>query len=458
MDEDIQDRLRGVAVGAAIGDVLGMPLEFGPAIPADRLVRTMHSGRLPAGAFTDDTEMALALADSLLERSPLDADSLARHFVAWYRTGPSDVGIQTSNVLGRIARGTPWQAAVDAVQRAKPESAGNGSVMRCWPVALAHWDDLDSLLADSRLQSQVTHPHPECVAGSAFVNATIYHLVHGAEAQAAVGQALDQVDVAARAAPGYRGGPVEAAWRAAQQRLGAPHGRKRDLGPADDQFLRGSRGAGGQPGQRRRHGGSRGRRVGRRSLWAGGDLGCLAGQPPRRVAAAQRHPLGRGAAGRARRSAGGTGGSIMAHWRMLAFMDKRLFTVSESLSRVLRDYPEAIGLSLDSQSWTGVEQLLAQARRHGLALTAEILQEVVEQDDQQRFAFSENKAHIHAAQDHSLPIDILAVRVSQPVSRCRRLNSDLLHATELFPFTLSLSPSALAYSERLRPASTERAA
>ena len=103
MDTDLQDRLRGVAVGAAIGDALGMPLEFGPAIPADRLVRTMQSGRLPAGAFTDDTEMALALADSLLERSPLDADSLARHFVAWYRTGPSDVGIQTRDVLGRIA-------------------------------------------------------------------------------------------------------------------------------------------------------------------------------------------------------------------------------------------------------------------------------------------------------------------------------------------------------------------
>ena len=193
MDAELQDRLRGVAVGAAIGDALGMPLEFGPAIPADRLVRTMRAGRLPTGAFTDDTEMALALADSLLERSPLDADSLARHFGAWYHTGPSDVGIQTSNVLGRIARGATWQLAVDAVQRAKPDSAGNGSVMRCWPIALAHWDDLDRLLADSRLQSQVTHPHPECAAGSAFVNATIYHLVHGVEAQTAVGQALDQV-------------------------------------------------------------------------------------------------------------------------------------------------------------------------------------------------------------------------------------------------------------------------
>ena len=195
IDETLQDRLRGVAVGAAIGDALGMPLEFGSAIPADRLVRTMHSGRLPAGAFTDDTEMALALADSLLERSPLDADSLARHFVTWFRADPSDVGIQTSNVLGRIARDATWQAAVDAVQRAKPESAGNGSVMRCWPVALVHWDNLDSLLADSRLQSQVTHPHPECVAGSAFVNLVIYHLMHGAEPQTAVTRALDDADL-----------------------------------------------------------------------------------------------------------------------------------------------------------------------------------------------------------------------------------------------------------------------
>ena len=195
IDEDIRDRLRGVAVGAAIGDALGMPLEFGPAIPPDRLVRTMQPGRLPAGAFTDDTEMALALADSLLEHAPLDADSLARHFVAWYRTGPSDVGIQTSDALGRIARGSPWQTAVDAVQRSKPDAAGNGSVMRCWPVALAHWDDLEHLLVDSRLQSLVTHPHPECVAASAFVNATIHHLVHGVEAHAAVGQAIDQVEM-----------------------------------------------------------------------------------------------------------------------------------------------------------------------------------------------------------------------------------------------------------------------
>ncbi len=66
--------------------------------------------------------------------------------------------------------------------------------MRCWPVALAHWDDLATLLAASRLQNQVTHAHPDCVAGCAFVNAAIYHLVHGVPPQQAVAQALDDAD------------------------------------------------------------------------------------------------------------------------------------------------------------------------------------------------------------------------------------------------------------------------
>jgi ADP-ribosyl-[dinitrogen reductase] hydrolase len=191
MSSDLRDRLQGVAVGATIGDALGMPLEFGPPIAPNRLVRTMQPGRLPAGAFTDDTEMALALAESLLAHSPLDAADLAQRFVAWYHAGPPDIGIQTRDVLGRIASGVSWQAAVDASHRANPNAAGNGSVMRCWPVSLAHRDDLDRLLVDSRLQSQVTHPHPDCVAGCAFVNAAIYHLARGFPAQEAIVRALD---------------------------------------------------------------------------------------------------------------------------------------------------------------------------------------------------------------------------------------------------------------------------
>lgn len=191
----VRDRARGCAVGAAVGDALGMPLEFGPRQPAERLVRDMRAGRIPAGSFTDDTEMALALAESLLAHCPLDGDDLALRFVDWHRAGPDDVGIHTSTVLSGIAAGRPWQQVVEAVQKRRPDSAGNGSVMRCWPVALAHWDDLDQLLADSRLQSQVTHPHPECVAGSEFANVTLFHLLHQVPPAEAVRRALEAVQL-----------------------------------------------------------------------------------------------------------------------------------------------------------------------------------------------------------------------------------------------------------------------
>jgi len=204
----MHDRARGCAVGAAIGDALGMPLEFGPRQPADRLVREMEAGRIPAGTFTDDTEMALALAESLSAHRPLSPADLAERFVAWYRAGPADVGNHTRAVLGRLAGGEPWEQAAEAVQRQQPESAGNGSVMRCWSVALAHWDDLDRLLDDSRLQSRVTHPHAECMEGSGFVNAVIYYLMRGIAPAEAVERSLDAVDMPAslrtviEAAPG----------------------------------------------------------------------------------------------------------------------------------------------------------------------------------------------------------------------------------------------------------------
>ena len=181
MDERLLDRLRGCAVGAAIGDAMGMPLEFDPPPPADSLVRDMKSGRLPAGSFTDDTEMALALAESLLHRRPLDPEDLAQRFVAWINAGPPDVGMHTSRVLRRIDAGVTWEEAVEAAQKQNPDSAGNGSLMRAWPVAIAYWDDLDNLLVDSWRQSRVTHPHADTLAASAFLNATLYHIFRGVE-------------------------------------------------------------------------------------------------------------------------------------------------------------------------------------------------------------------------------------------------------------------------------------
>jgi len=197
MDEHTLDRLRGCVVGAAIGDALGMPLEFKSPSPPDRLVSEMLPGRLPAGSFTDDTEMALALADSLLHHAHLDGSDLAQRFAAWYETGPSDVGVQTSQVLSRIARGETWEKAAEKVFQQNPNSAGNGSLMRAWPVALAHFNSPEWLVADSLLQSRVTHPHPDCMAACALACLMIWQLSQGTSPAATFETALTKVDLAA---------------------------------------------------------------------------------------------------------------------------------------------------------------------------------------------------------------------------------------------------------------------
>ncbi len=179
MNEIEQDRIRGCAVGAVCGDALGMPLEFAPPNPLDALVREMISGRLPAGSFTDDTEMALAVAESLLATHDLDPSDLARRFLIWYKTNPPDVGLFTSMVLQGVLQGLGWQEAARRAQEHSPHSASNGSLMRCWPVAIARWRDWQRLLAESALQSRVTHLHPDCVAACVFVNAMIYEMIHG---------------------------------------------------------------------------------------------------------------------------------------------------------------------------------------------------------------------------------------------------------------------------------------
>lgn len=197
MDPELLGRAWGCALGAAAGDALGMPLEFGPRRPLSALVREMQPGRLAAGNFTDDTELALALAQSLQAARPLNQADLAERFLAWHRADPSDIGSHTASVLWRMRRGENWKQAVREVQRRSPDAAGNGSVMRCWPVALAHHDDLPALIDDSVRQSQVTHLHAECAAGCAFVNVAIAEMLHGLPPGGAVAHALEVVEMPA---------------------------------------------------------------------------------------------------------------------------------------------------------------------------------------------------------------------------------------------------------------------
>jgi len=174
------DRAAGALLGLACGDALGRPVEFqSPQRIADdyATLREMvghGTHRQPAGTVTDDTDLALCVARSLVETGRFDPDHLGERFVAWLESGPFDVGLTTSDAINEIRDGTPPLEAGEVAWERLSEggNAGNGSVMRCAPHALA-FEAGGRLDRVSRASSAITHFDPRCQAGCAVLNRTI---------------------------------------------------------------------------------------------------------------------------------------------------------------------------------------------------------------------------------------------------------------------------------------------
>jgi len=194
------DHARGVLTGLACGDALGRPVEFS----SPSTIKTEHS-RLsemvghgtwnqPAGTTTDDTAQALCIARSLVDQQRFDPADVAERFVEWYDSGPFDIGMMTTKALSELKHGAAWDKAGREVWERSPEgqNAGNGSVMRCAPLAIPYDNDWEQLVTVSRQSSQITHADPRCEYGSAILNLTIAGLLTGAETP--LQDALDYVD------------------------------------------------------------------------------------------------------------------------------------------------------------------------------------------------------------------------------------------------------------------------
>jgi ADP-ribosyl-[dinitrogen reductase] hydrolase len=147
----------------------------------------------PAGTITDDTEQALCIARSLVEHQAFDPADVAERFVAWYDSGPFDIGGMTRRSLTRLKRGDAWDEAGQHVWENSPEgqNAGNGSVMRCPPLAIPYATEWDRLAEVSRQSSQITHADPRCTEGCAVLNLTVAGLLDDADAP--LQDALDYV-------------------------------------------------------------------------------------------------------------------------------------------------------------------------------------------------------------------------------------------------------------------------
>ena len=87
-------------------------------------------------------------------------------------------------------------------------------------------------------------------------------------------------------------------------------------------------------------------------------------------------------------------------------MSKNLETTSKFLSYVLRHKPDTIGLTLDSDGWAEISQLIRLANGHGTKLTLELLLEVIARSDKNRFALSSDGSRIRANQGHSIQVNL----------------------------------------------------
>mgnify|MGYP001083345794 CR=1 FL=1 len=161
------DRALGAFVGLAIGDALGAPVEFYPRGRFTPLTDMREGGKfkMRMGEWTDDTAMALCLAESLIEVNGFDPVDQMERYWRWgneghhsTRTHAFGVGKTVARALGQYKRtGEPYSGSTD------PRSAGNGSIMRLAPVVLYYLQNYDEAIHFARESSRTTHQAPEAL-------------------------------------------------------------------------------------------------------------------------------------------------------------------------------------------------------------------------------------------------------------------------------------------------------
>ena len=169
VEDDALERAKGCLFGQVIGDNLGALVEFEDEDEIARLypngVRDLRNGghwNILAGQATDDSELALALARTLIETKHYDREAVAGAYGDWYASGPFDCGCTIGQALSAAATAGAGCKAEAASSQANSDSQANGSLMRISPIGI--WAREPSV-ADrfAREDSRLTHPNEICV-------------------------------------------------------------------------------------------------------------------------------------------------------------------------------------------------------------------------------------------------------------------------------------------------------
>src|SRR6478609_9988514 len=165
----VRERYRGCLLGLAAGDAVGTTVEFSPPGTFAPVTDMVGGGpfALPIGAWTDDTSMALCLAESILEVAGFDPVDQLERYVRWWTDGHwsatgtcFDIGRATRLALQRFRKtGEPYPGDADK------QAAGNGPLMKLAPVPMAFPRDAERYAV---LSARTTHGAPEALAATQY--------------------------------------------------------------------------------------------------------------------------------------------------------------------------------------------------------------------------------------------------------------------------------------------------
>ncbi len=166
---------KGCLVGLALGDALGAPFE-GLMPPLESGMDAFFDHLPDILRYTDDTEMAIGVAESLVEKGGLDLDHMARKFAKNF-TPTRRYGPGTVSVLGMIQGGASWR---DANRAVFPDgSFGNGAAMRAAPLGLFYANSPDNLREATFEVSSITHDHPLAKEGALLITGAVSAILRG---------------------------------------------------------------------------------------------------------------------------------------------------------------------------------------------------------------------------------------------------------------------------------------
>lgn len=187
------DAFVGCLLGVGIGDALGRPAEAQPpdiirerfgSLTDFRPWRGWTSG--PIGTVTDDTQMTMCIAESIVATGGVDPDDVADRFVAWLPQGRGKGRTCTQAVLN-LQAGSTWD-------HSGVRSAGNGAAMRVAPVGLLHARRAAELRRDAAITAVITHADPMAVVSAVAQATAVAWLTHTSAGQFSPDRMLSAVD------------------------------------------------------------------------------------------------------------------------------------------------------------------------------------------------------------------------------------------------------------------------